>query len=283
MATLAESQSVLRKLSPTQEKVDLAVKAAIEIARPSRVFLFGSWPRGEARWDSDLDMAVLIQEDRKGEVGSLHEKISERLHGIPMSIDLIVASEGHVAEFLSSINSIYYKIVHRGKLVYGNAEVQSGPERKSIIDKDAQVLLSRAADDETMARLGGVPDGPFGFHVPQAIEKLLKALLSQLGIVYERTHDLNDLLKQLQDVGEALPQPVVAFSQIEKFAVVQRYGEVPQAVALDRPQALENVRICENTLSPALLPFPPPLNRTSTRANRSLSATITRSPSRPGA
>lgn len=88
MATLAESQSVLRKLSPTQEKVDLAVKAAIEIAHPSRVYLFGSWPR-----------------------------------------------------------------------------------------------------------------------------------------------------------GEALPQPVVAFSQIEKFAVVQRYGEVPQAVALDRPQALENVRI----------------------------------------
>ena len=243
MATLAESQSVLRKLSPTQEKVDLAVKAAIEIARPSRVFLFGSWPRGEARWDSDLDMAVLIQEDRKGEVGSLHEKISERLHGIPMSIDLIVASEGHVAEFLSSINSIYDKIVHRGKLVYGNAEVQSGPEMKSMIDKDAQVLLSRAADDETMARLGGVPDGPFGFHVPQAIEKLLKALLSQLGIVNERTHDLDDLLKQLQDVGEALPQPVVAFSQIEKFAVVHRYGEVPQAVALDRPQALENVRI----------------------------------------
>ena len=118
MATLAESQSVLRKLSPTQEKVDLAVKAAIEIARPSRVFLFGSWPRGEARWDSDLDMAVLIQEDRKGEVGDLHEKISERLHGIPMSIDLIVASEGHVAEFLSSINSIYYKIANQGKLVY---------------------------------------------------------------------------------------------------------------------------------------------------------------------
>jgi hypothetical protein len=35
-----------------------------------------------------------------------------------MSIDLIVASEGYAAEFVSSVNSVYYKILHRGKIVY---------------------------------------------------------------------------------------------------------------------------------------------------------------------
>ena len=243
MATLESSQTILRQLSPTQEKVDLAIQAAIEIAHPSRVFLFGSWPRGEARWDSDLDIAVLIPDERKHEVGDLHEKISKSLDGIPMSIDLIVASEGHVAEFLSSVNSIYYKIVHRGKMVYGNQKDQSSQERKSTIDKEAQTLLIKAAEDETVALWPGAPDAPFGFHIQQAIEKLLKALLSQLGIEYERTHDLNDLMKQLEDAGETLPQPVVAFSHIEKFAVVHRYGEVPEPLALDRPQALETVRI----------------------------------------
>ena len=118
MLTAERVRAALEALSPTQEKVDLAVKTAIEIARPSRVFIFGSWARGEAKWDSDLDLAVFLPDDRKTELGELRRDIRRHLDSIPMSIDLIVASEGYVAEFLSSVNSVYYKIVQSGKLVY---------------------------------------------------------------------------------------------------------------------------------------------------------------------
>jgi hypothetical protein len=47
------------------------------------------------------------------------------------------------------------------------------------IDRQAETLLRKAADDEVMARFPDAPDGPFGFHIQQAIEKLLKAMLSQ--------------------------------------------------------------------------------------------------------
>jgi len=57
MLTADKVRAALEELSPTQEKVDLAVKTSIEIANPSRVILFGSWPRGEAEWDSNLDLA----------------------------------------------------------------------------------------------------------------------------------------------------------------------------------------------------------------------------------
>jgi hypothetical protein len=43
----------------------------------------------------------------------------------------------------------------------------------SAINKQAQVLLAKAAEDETVVYLAGVPDGPFGFHVQQAVEKPL--------------------------------------------------------------------------------------------------------------
>jgi len=83
---------------------------------------------------------------------------------------------------------------------------------KAGIDRQAQVLLVKAAEDEAVVVLPAVPDGPFGFHVQQAIEKLLKALLSQLSVEYRFTHDLGYLVDQLSAAGEILPTPVVEFS-----------------------------------------------------------------------
>lgn len=103
---------------PTPEKVDLAVKTAIEVAHPSRVFIFGSWARGNATADSDLDLAIFLDDDRKADLSELRKKIRRGLGDLRMSIDLVIATEGYVKEFNSSINSVYYRIVNEGKLVY---------------------------------------------------------------------------------------------------------------------------------------------------------------------
>jgi uncharacterized protein len=118
MLTAERLEALHQSWRPTPEKVDLAVKRAIEIAHPSRIFIFGSWARGEATDSSDLDLAVLVPDARKAELGELRRNISRGLEGIRMSIDLIVSSEGYAAEFISSVNSVYYKILHRGKMVY---------------------------------------------------------------------------------------------------------------------------------------------------------------------
>ena len=118
MATAHQIEAFRQSWSPTQEKVDLAVKAAIETAHPSRVFVFGSWARGEATQESDLDLAILLPEQRRGEIPQLQRQIRQKLEGIRMSIDLVLVTEDYFALFLRSINSIYYKIAHEGKLVY---------------------------------------------------------------------------------------------------------------------------------------------------------------------
>jgi len=94
-----------------------------------------------------------------------------------------------------------------------------------------------------MARFPGAPDGPFGFHIQQAVEKLLKSLLSQLGVEYRTTHDLDYLVSLLESAGEILPQTVITLSRIQRFAVIHRYDDVPEFAALDRPESIETVRL----------------------------------------
>jgi predicted nucleotidyltransferase len=118
MGTAEKVRAALENLTPTQEKVDLAVKTAVEIAQPSRVILFGSWARGEAKWDSDLDLAVLMPDSAESELGAIHRRLRRKLEEIPMTIDLITATEGYANQFRSSINSIYYRILKDGQVAY---------------------------------------------------------------------------------------------------------------------------------------------------------------------
>jgi uncharacterized protein len=118
MLTAEKVRAVLEELAPTQEKVDAAVRTAVEIAQPSRVILFGSWPRGQAKWDSDLDMAVLMPDAAEAELGTIHRNLRRKLQEVSMTIDLVVTTEGCAKQFLGSINSIYHRILTQGQVAY---------------------------------------------------------------------------------------------------------------------------------------------------------------------
>ena len=118
MLTVEQVEAVLRQFTPTQEKVDLSVKIAIKVARPSRVILFGSWARGEARWDSDLDMAILMPDSDEPRLDEVRRALRHELDRVSMTIDLVMMTEGIAHQFGDSINSIYYRILKEGKVAY---------------------------------------------------------------------------------------------------------------------------------------------------------------------
>jgi hypothetical protein len=111
------------------------------------------------------------------------------------------------------------------------------------INRQAQVLLVKAAEDESVLRWAEAPDGPFGFHVQQSIEKSFKALLAQLSVEFPRSHDLNQLAALLRAEGEALPATLPDLSEIGAFAVTHRYDDIPEFQVLDRAAAIETVRL----------------------------------------
>lgn len=127
MLTSAQVRAILETLTPTQEKVDLAVKLAVEVAQPSRVILFGSWARGEAQWDSDLDLAVLLPDGSEPKIGEIRRSLRRKLDEIPMTIDLVLTTEGGCADrFRNSINSIYYRILTEGHVAYERRFAHAG-------------------------------------------------------------------------------------------------------------------------------------------------------------
>jgi predicted nucleotidyltransferase len=128
MLTAEKVRAVLEALSPTQEKVDRAVKLAVEITQPSRVIIFGSWARGEAKWDSDLDLAVLLPDSAEPQLGIVRRNLRRKLDELPMTIDLVVATESFAGQFSGAINSIYHRILQDGQVAYEQRLVHTGAD-----------------------------------------------------------------------------------------------------------------------------------------------------------
>ena len=112
-----------------------------------------------------------------------------------------------------------------------------------------EVLLHKAASDEAILNFDTISDSIVGFHAQQAVEKLMKALLTQLKVPYEFTHSLNRLLILLESHGEHLPSTALTLGDLTDFAVEYRYSYLPPAPSLDRKELIESVRILREHIS----------------------------------
>ena len=86
------------------------------------------------------------------------------------------------------------------------------------------------------------PDEIAGFHAQQAAEKLLKAWLAALGLVFPLTHDLGALLEILQE-HEREAGRFHAFLALNPFAVQFRYESISEGTEpLDRDGLIASIQ-----------------------------------------
>jgi len=106
----------------TPEKVEKAVRRIIEVGKPRRVILFGSYVRGKAGPDSDLDVLVVTGDDvehpRRESV-----RLRRALHDIGMAMDILVVPQARLAELKDAPGLVYREALKRGRVVYEAAEV----------------------------------------------------------------------------------------------------------------------------------------------------------------
>ena len=91
-------------------------------------------------------------------------------------------------------------------------------------------------------------DRLIGKNVQEATEHALKALISAYGVRYERTHDLNKLLQQVNDAD-----PEFQFHPRSNYQVLNQYSGgddyyVPKAFLTDSPTYYEDVTSDVRTL-----------------------------------
>lgn len=95
----------------------------------------------------------------------------------------------------------------------------------------ARVLIEKAAQDEFVVdRIIDLPESPdevMGFHLQQAAEKLLKALLHVQGIRYRHTHNLGELIHLLERSGQPLPPELDDLRDLTPYATDWRYDFIP--------------------------------------------------------
>jgi HEPN domain-containing protein len=103
--------------------------------------------------------------------------------------------------------------------------------------------LRKSAIDESTLLHDVNHDLVVGFHAQQSIEKLFKALLTELGRTAPYTHDLERLEVELTDAGENLPKTPMLLRDLNEYAVEYRYEEPLLPIVMDRAKLIETVRI----------------------------------------
>ena len=84
--------------------------------RPERVILFGSYARGKATEDSDVDLLVIMDHNKPRNVD---QAIAMRLQtDAPFPMDLLVKRPSEIAERLAMNDSFLKSILTDGEVVY---------------------------------------------------------------------------------------------------------------------------------------------------------------------
>ena len=106
----------------TETTFDEIVQAIRSVAEPSAVVLFGSYARGNANEQSDIDLLVVRNRDfipgesRRKELGRLYRAVAARV-GIPK--DILLLTKHEFEDWRSTTNHPASEAFREGKVLYG--------------------------------------------------------------------------------------------------------------------------------------------------------------------
>jgi predicted nucleotidyltransferase len=95
------------------------IETVAERFSPDKIILFGSWARGDAASDSDVDLLVLFAEvsDPRRRVAELHAALGE----FSRAADIVVSTTSRFERYRDVVNTVYWPASREGKVLYERA------------------------------------------------------------------------------------------------------------------------------------------------------------------
>lgn len=106
---------------PTLEPACLpeAIDRIVRRFDPLRIILFGSWARGDARPDSDIDLLVVLPEVENKRQTTI--QIGNELSDLPTSKDIIVTTPEEIRKRGNLVGDVLRPALLEGKVIYERA------------------------------------------------------------------------------------------------------------------------------------------------------------------
>ena len=100
----------------TPEMIDQIVRTIAARFDPERIILFGSWARGDARADSDLDLLVEMDTEvpRREQIRRIHAAFDP----YPWAMDIVVYTPARTERWRHVKPSLPATVVREGKVLY---------------------------------------------------------------------------------------------------------------------------------------------------------------------
>ena len=231
----------LQMPSEVLEGLRRIVAALVERFEPERIILFGSYARGGATSDSDVDLLVVMPLPSGSRFATIVEMRQAAAHS-PFDKDIVVYTPQEFAEYRDVVGTLAYPAAREGIVLYQRPatrvrEEPPGWDHDAVVVRVVRMWVERAEEDwQAIEQLRAVAP-PLTrivcFHAQQCAEKYLKAMLVARQIPFSKTHELGRLLELMPpDLDPGITAQNVA--ELAPCAVDARYpsGSMPVSVEL---------------------------------------------------
>jgi HEPN domain-containing protein/predicted nucleotidyltransferase len=217
------------------EEMPEIVERLVRVYDPLRIYLFGSYAWGTPDKFSDYDIYVVVEENQKEQTSNLAVKGYDALRGIRKSVDILVSTLPEFEKKSAHPSTMTYPIRNKGIVLYEHqyeeAVSRLQPEDLAMMREFYEAWLYKAEHDFETAQITfrNVPPilDASVFHAQQCAEKALKAFLSFSRQPIERTHKLEDLIRQCAGVdssfGDLLEDAKLLTPSVSEFRYPEKF------------------------------------------------------------